>query len=88
MEYKTGLWEKQSEKGITYFNGKIKIGEQEYRITLFKNNKQKETQPDLNIIIRENAQKNENIVQKAEKTNIDEFENFGNMVNIDEELLD
>lgn len=83
MEYKTGLWKKQSEKGTTYFNGKIKIGEQEYRITLFKNNKQKEKQPDLNIIIRENAQKNENIVQKAD-TSV--FEEFGEQVSIDEYL--
>ena len=87
MEYKTEIWKKQSEKGTTYFNGKIKIGEQEYRITLFKNNKQNEKQPDFNIIIRENKQKNENTVQnKEDNTNV--FEEFGKMINIDDELLD
>lgn len=81
MEYKTGLWKKQSEKGTTYFNGKIKIGEQEYRITLFKNNKQKETQPDLNIIIREYTPK-----EQPNKADISVFEEFGEQVSIDDYL--
>lgn len=79
MEYKTGLWKKQSEKGTTYFNGKIKIENKEYRITLFKNNKQNEKQPDFNIIIRENEKK---------KASSSDYEEFGKMLNIDDELLD
>lgn len=78
-EYKSALWEKKSEKGTTYFNGKIKIENKEYRITLFKNNKQNEKQPDFNIIIRENEKK---------KASSSDYEEFGKMLNIDDELLD
>ena len=52
-EFRAGLWKKESSKGTTYYSGKLKIGEREYQVTLFKNNKTNEKQPDLNIIVRD-----------------------------------
>lgn len=52
-EYRTGLWKKESSKGNTYYSGKLKIGDKEYQVSLFKNNKTNEKQPDLNIIVRD-----------------------------------
>ena len=52
-EYRAGLWKKESQKGNTYYSGKLKIGDKEYQVSLFKNNKTNEKQPDLNIIVRD-----------------------------------
>lgn len=52
-EYRAGLWKKESQKGNTYYSGKLKIGDKEFQVSLFKNNKTNEKQPDLNIIVRD-----------------------------------
>lgn len=52
-EIKTGLWQKKSSKGTTYYSGKLKLENKEYQLTLFKNNKTNEKQPDLNILVRD-----------------------------------
>ena len=54
-EYRTGLWKKESSKGNTYYSGKLKIGDKEFQVSLFKNNKTNEKQPDLNIIVRDSV---------------------------------
>lgn len=54
-EYRAGLWKKESSKGNTYYFGKLKIGDKEFQVSLFKNNKTNEKQPDLNIIVRDSA---------------------------------
>lgn len=97
-EYRTGLWKKQSEKGTIYYSGKIKIGLQEYQLTLFKNNKTNEKQPDLNILVRDNINSQENskqstMVQKnseleENKSNIDQvFADFGDNLEVTDEDL-
>lgn len=53
QEYKIGLWKKESQRGTTYYSGKLKIGDKEFQLTLFKNNKTNEKQPDLNILVRD-----------------------------------
>lgn len=82
MKIKTGLWKKQSKKGNNYYSGKIKIGNKEYNIALFKNEKSKETSPDLMLYIEE---------KQKEKTSytVDEVvydKNFGK--DIDNEITD
>lgn len=78
---KTGLWKKQSQKGVNYYNGKIKIGEKEYNIRIFKNVKDKETSPDLMLYIDEKEQ------EKRSYT-VDEIaHDFGKDVEIDESEL-
>ena len=52
-EYRGSLWKKESQKGTTYYSGKLKIGDKEFQVSLFKNNKTNEKQPDLNIIVRD-----------------------------------
>lgn len=94
-EYKTGLWQKKSEKGTTYYTGKIKIEEQEYRLTLFKNNKTNEKQPDLNILIKNNinnqeTQKQNNKGQKnseIKKDNTQVYADFGELTEISDDML-
>lgn len=68
-EIKTGLWQKKSSKGTTYYSGKLKLGEREYQLTLFKNNKTNEKQPDLNILVRDsiNTQEKQKLVEKGQK---------------------
>lgn len=94
-EYRAGLWQKKSEKGTIYYQGKIKLGASEYQLTLFKNNKTNEKQPDLNILVRTNAisrenEKQVNKVQKnseLEKDNTQVFAEFGDLTEIDESDL-
>jgi hypothetical protein len=68
-EYRGSLWQKKSEKGTTYYSGKLKMGEREFYLTLFKNNKTNEKQPDLNIIVRDsiNTQRKQESALKGQK---------------------
>lgn len=68
-EYRCGLWKKESSKGNTYYSGKLKIGDKEFQVSLFKNNKTNEKQPDLNIIVRDsiNTQGNQKQAQNDHK---------------------
>lgn len=94
-EYRAGLWKKQSEKGTIYYSGKIKIGTQEYQLTLFKNNKTNEKQPDLNILVRDNinSQEKEKQSNKGQKNselgqdNTQVYAEFGDLTEIDENML-
>ena len=77
-EYRTGLWKKESSKGTTYYSGKLKIGEREYQVTLFKNNKTNEKQPDLNILVRDsiNTQaKQENTLNVSKNSELEQVKN-------------
>lgn len=96
-EYRTGLWKKESSKGNTYYSGKLKIGDKEFQVSLFKNNKTNEKQPDLNIIVRDSviSQGNQKQVQNVPKNEsskgLDDkvFEDFGNnQFYVDELSLD
>lgn len=68
-EIKTGLWQKKSSKGTTYYSGKLKLENKEYQLTLFKNNKTNEKQPDLNILVRDsiNTQEKQKQAEKGQK---------------------
>lgn len=94
-EYRGSLWKKESSKGNTYYSGKLKIGDREYQLTLFKNNKTNEKQPDLHIIVRDSVisqGKQESALKGQEnsvkKDNTKEFEEFGKQFYVDEISLD
>ena len=77
-EYRCGLWKKESNKGTTYYSGKLKIGEKEYQLTLFKNNKTNEKQPDLNILVRDsiNTQvKQESALNEPKNSELEQVKN-------------
>lgn len=77
-EYRCGLWKKESSKGTTYYSGKLKLGEREYQVTLFKNNKTNEKQPDLNILVRDsiNTQtKQESTLNGAKNSELEQVKN-------------
>ena len=84
MEYKIGLWEKKSQKGVVYYFGKVEINGKEYKVSLFKNNKQNEKQPDYNIIMRNEEKKEEN---KKENNSDKIFEEFGKGIDISDEEI-
>lgn len=94
-EIRTGLWQKKSEKGTIYYTGKLKIENKEYQLTLFKNNKTNEKQPDLNILVRDsiNNQEKEKQSNKGQKNselkqdNTQVYAEFGDLTEIDENML-
>ena len=93
-EYRGSLWKKTSSKGNTYYSGKLKIGDKEFQVSLFKNNKTNEKQPDLNIIVRDsiNTKEKQENTEKGHKNSKlgenkqqqfvvdDVFTEFGNML--------
>ena len=90
-EYRCGLWQKKSSKGTTYYSGKLKLGDKEYQLTLFKNNKTNEKQPDLNILVRDsiNTQPKQESALNEPKNSVREdntktFEEFGKQFYVDE----
>ena len=86
-EYRTGLWKKESSKGNTYYSGKLKIGDKEYQVSLFKNNKTNEKQPDLNIIVRDSINKQEKQVEQKTYLDDEVFKEFGESIDISESEL-
>jgi hypothetical protein len=53
-EYRAGLWKKEAKSGTKYCTGKLKIGDREYQVTLFNNDKKgNEKAPDFNLIVRD-----------------------------------
>ena len=95
-EYRAALWKKQSEKGTKYCSGKLKIGDKEYQLTLFNNDKKgNEKAPDFNLIVRNSVisqPKQESTLKGQEnsvkKDNTKEFEEFGKQFYVDEISLD
>lgn len=98
-EYRTGLWKKEANSGTKYCSGKLKIGEKEYQVTLFNNDKRgNEKAPDFNLIVRNNiiSQKKKEQIKKEQINNELEqnnnplrdevFENFGQFVVEDTEI--
>lgn len=98
-EYRAGLWKKEAKSGTKYCSGKLKIGEKEYQVTLFNNDKRgNEKAPDFNLIVRDsiNTQETQKQVQKVPQNSELEqnnnplrdevFENFGQFVVEDTEI--
>ena len=82
-EYRCGVWKKVAKSGVKYCTGKIKIGDREYQVRLFNNDKKgNDKAPDFNLIIKTELE--------AQKSNIpsDEvFKQFGDQIEIDESEL-
>ena len=91
-EYRAGLWKKVSQKGTTYCTGKFKIGEKEYSLTLFNNDKKgNEKAPDFNLIIRDSAisQETQKVVEIPPKNTEKEdvFTDFGGKIEFDDSTM-
>lgn len=95
-EFRCGLWKKQSQKGTRFCTGKLKIGDKEYQLTLFNNDKKgNEKAPDFNLIVRDSVisqPKQESALNEpknsVKKDNTKEFEEFGKQFYVDEISLD
>lgn len=78
MTNKVGLWKKQSKKGNNYYSGQITIENKEYWVRIFKNNKENEKQPDLQLILDPKVEIKENIYQNELDDRI--FKEFGEKI--------
>ena len=90
MEIKIGLWEKKSQKGNIYYNGKFKLEGKEYKISLFKNeNKLNEKSPDFQLFVRDsiNTQEKPKEVEIPPKNEPQEdiYADFGNKIEFTED---
>ena len=82
MQKLISIWKNKSKNGNIYYSGKLG----EVNIIGFENVKENEKQPDITFYIAD--EKKKEIPKKEEKASIDEFTSFGQMIDIDEELLD
>lgn len=69
----TWVWKKTSQKGLNYLNGAIEIDGKEYWVNIFKNNKQKDIQPDYNLVLnpKEPKPKQDNGFEEKEWEEVD-----------------
>lgn len=81
MQKLISIWKNKSKNGNVYYTGKLG----EVNIIGFERAKENEKQPDIIFYV---AEENKKETPKQEKTSIDQFEEFGKMVSIDNELLD
>lgn len=84
-EYRCGIWKKVAKSGVKYCTGKIKIGDREYQVRLFNNDKKgNDKAPDFNLIIKSDVE----IKKEENKVPSDEvFKQFGDQIEIDESEL-
>lgn len=95
-EFRCGLWKKEAKSGIKYCSGKLKIGDKEYQVTLFNNDKKgNEKAPDFNLIVKDsiNTQTKQESILNEPKNSVREdntkaFEEFGKQFYVDEINLD
>lgn len=66
MEDWKGLWQKESKKGNTYYTGSFELGKKKLVLTVIKNEKTKETQPDLRFIVRDFEEKTKSTKKSEE----------------------
>ena len=79
-EYRCGIWKKVAKSGVKYCTGKIKIGDREYQVRLFNNDKKgNEKAPDFNLIIKTELE-----VSKSNIPSDEVFKQFGDQIEIDE----
>lgn len=81
MQKLISIWKNTSKNGKTYYSGKLG----EVNIIGFENVKENEKQPDIIFYVAEEKKKE---TPKKEKADTNVFEEFGQMVSIDNELLD
>lgn len=82
-QIKTGLWNKISNNGTAYADGRITIDNKDYKVLLFLNkNKLKEKSPDFQLILEEKEIKEEN---KRKATDEEEYAQFGEITEISDD---
>lgn len=78
-EYRTGLWKKEAKSGTKYCSGKLKIGEKEYQVTLFNNDKRgNKKAPDFNLIVRDSINiqtKQKNALNVSKNSELEQVKN-------------
>lgn len=86
-EYRCGLWKREAKSGVKYCSGKLKIGDREWSVTLFNNDKKRnEKAPDFNLIVKDSINSQgtkkdtQNNIEIEPSKGLDEkvFEEFGN----------
>ena len=82
MQRLLSLWKNTSKNGNVYYTGKLgNVG-----LVAFENNdKQNEKQPDLTIYVKEETKQEET---KQEENNDDPFAEFGEQIQVNDDMLD
>lgn len=80
MQKIMSVWKNKSKNGNIYYSGKLG----EVNIIGFENIKENEKQPDIIFYVAD--EKKKETPKKEEKASIDEFEEFGEQVSIDDFL--
>lgn len=78
-EYRAGLWKKEAKSGTKYCSGKLKIGDKEYQISLFNNDKRgNKKAPDFNLIVRDSINiqtKQKNALNVSKNSELEQIKN-------------
>jgi hypothetical protein len=83
MQRVFSIWKNKSKNGKTYYTGKLG----DLSLIGFNNVKENEKQPDVIFYVREQQKKDETKVYTKDLTN-DPFEEFGDSVNVEDDMLD
>ena len=78
------IWKNESKNGTTYYTGKLG----DLNVIGFTNKKENEKQPDITFYVKEQEKKKDETTIKTDEIEIDPFEEFGEQVEIQDDVLD
>ena len=78
------IWENKSKNGTIYYTGKLG----DLNVVGFTNKKENEKQPDITFYVKEQEKKKDETTIKTEEIQIDPFEDFGEQIEIQDDVLD
>ena len=78
------IWKNESKNGTTYYTGKLG----DLNVIGFTNKKENEKQPDITFYVKEQEKKKDETTIKPDEIEIDPFEEFGEQVEIQDDVLD
>lgn len=84
MQRVFSVWKNKSKNGTTYYTGKLG----DLNLIGFNNQKENEKQPDVTFYVREEQKKKDNTTIKTEELENDPFEEFGNEIELEDDMLD
>ena len=84
MQRVFSVWKNESKNGNTYYTGKLG----DLSLIGFNNQKENEKQPDVTFYVREEPKKKDNTTITTEELGSNPFEEFGNEIEIEDNMLD
>lgn len=84
MQRVFSIWKNKSKNGTTYYTGKLG----DLNLIGFNNQKENEKQPDVIFCVREEQKKKDNTTFTPDEVSGDPFEEFGNEIEVNDDMLD